>query len=103
MTLPRRGRDVRPAAAFDLSGRVALVTGAGAPDGIGMATARLLGALGAEVAVAATTGRALSRAAELQADGVAAVGVVADLTDEDQAEDAVAAVRRGRWGHPPCW
>ena len=27
-------------AAFDLSGRVAVVTGAGSPDGIGFATAR---------------------------------------------------------------
>ena len=77
---------------FRLSGRVALVTGAGAPDGIGMATARLLGALGAGVAVAATTDRATERAAELAAAGFASVGVVADLTDENQVLDALVTV-----------
>jgi 3-oxoacyl-[acyl-carrier protein] reductase len=80
--------------AFDLSGRVALVTGAGAPDGIGMAVATLLGGFGARVAVAATTDRAHERAAELEAVGVGSVGVVADLTDEDQVADAVSTVRR---------
>ena len=79
-------------ALFSLAGRVALVTGAGAPDGIGFATARLLGALGADVAVAATSGRAYERAAELEHQGVRAVGVVADLTDEQQVRDALARV-----------
>lgn len=77
---------------FSLTGRVALVTGAGAPDGIGFATARLLGALGAHVAVSATTRRALDRASDLEELGIRAVGVVADLTDEAQARDAVARV-----------
>jgi 3-oxoacyl-[acyl-carrier protein] reductase len=80
--------------AFDLTGRVALVTGAGAADGIGFAAARLLGSLGAHVAVAATTDRAHERAAELFAAGVRSLGVVADLTDEDQVRDAVTAVGR---------
>lgn len=79
-------------APFSLAGRVALVTGAGAPDGIGWATARLLGELGAYVAVAATTDRAMQRAAELEEAGVRAAGVVADLTEEDQVREAVAAV-----------
>lgn len=79
---------------FRLSGRVALVTGAGAADGIGFATARLLGALGATVAVAATTERAHERAADLEADRVRSMGVVADLTREAQVADAVAAVGR---------
>ena len=77
---------------FSLAGRVAWVTGAGAPDGIGFATARLLGALGAEVAVGATTDRAHDRAHELGAVGARAVGVVADLTDEGQVRDALAHV-----------
>ncbi len=80
--------------AFDLSGRVALVTGAGSPDGIGMAAARLLGSLGSAVAVTATTDRAHARAAELAADGVTALGLVADLTDEDQVREGVADVAR---------
>ncbi|HEX2895891.1 MAG TPA: SDR family NAD(P)-dependent oxidoreductase [Marmoricola sp.] len=79
---------------FRLTGRVALVTGAGAPDGIGMATALLLGALGARVAVAATSDRVVERAAELEAVGVPSVGVVADLTEEEQAMAALAVVER---------
>ena len=78
--------------AFSLAGRVALVTGAGSPDGIGFAVARLLGSLGASVAVAATTGRAHERAAELASAGLQAVGVVADLSSEDEVSRAVAEV-----------
>src|SRR6202163_303301 len=77
---------------FSLAGRVALVTGAGSAEGIGFATARLLSELGAAVALTATTGRAYERAAELAAGGVTAVGVVADLTDEEQVRRAVAEV-----------
>jgi 3-oxoacyl-[acyl-carrier protein] reductase len=60
-----------------LEGRVALVTGAGSPDGIGYATARRLRALGASVAIVSTTRRIHDRATEL---GV--TGFVADLTVE---------------------
>jgi 3-oxoacyl-[acyl-carrier protein] reductase len=60
-----------------LDGRVALVTGAGSPDGIGYATARRLRELGAVVAIVSTTRRIHERAGEL---GV--TGFVADLTVE---------------------
>lgn len=81
--------------AFDLTGRVALVTGSGAPDGIGMATARLLGSLGARILLTATTERVQMRAAELAHEQVEASGVEADLTDADQAASVVeAAVAR---------
>ncbi|GAA3258498.1 SDR family NAD(P)-dependent oxidoreductase [Dactylosporangium siamense] len=60
-----------------LDGRVALVTGAGSPDGIGYATARRLKAMGAAVAIVSTTRRIHDRATEL---GV--TGFVADLTVE---------------------
>ncbi len=79
---------------FRLAGRVAFVTGAGAPDGIGLSAARLLGTLGARVAVAATTNRVVERAAELEAAGIASVGVVADLTQEDQVLHALSTVER---------
>jgi 3-oxoacyl-[acyl-carrier protein] reductase len=77
---------------FSLAGRVALVTGAGSAEGIGFATARLLSELGASVALTATTDRAHERAAELTAQGATAVGVVVDLTDEDQVARALAEV-----------
>jgi len=62
-----------------LDGKVALVTGAGSPDGIGYATARRLHAMGATVAIVSTTRRIHERAGEL---GV--TGFVADLTDESE-------------------
>jgi 3-oxoacyl-[acyl-carrier protein] reductase len=70
-----------------LDGRVALVTGAGSPEGIGFATARRLVALGARVAIVSTTRRIHDRAAEL-----GATGFVVDLTDEAEVgalQDAV--------------
>jgi 3-oxoacyl-[acyl-carrier protein] reductase len=90
----------RPAlpALLDLRDRTALVTGAGSPDGIGFATARLLGSLGARVAIAATGERVHERAAELSASGVEALGLVADLTDETAVRGLVDRVddRLGR-------
>ncbi|MBK9739092.1 MAG: SDR family oxidoreductase [Actinobacteria bacterium] len=79
-------------APFDLAGRVALVTGAGSPTGIGFATARLLGELGAHVAVTSTTERVFDRVAELETTGVRGFGVVGDLTDEHDVSDVVSAV-----------
>lgn len=79
---------------YSLAGRVALVTGAGSPGGIGFATARLLGELGARVAVAATTDRVHDRAEELRGLGLDVVGVVADLTEEAQAGQAVREVEQ---------
>jgi 3-oxoacyl-[acyl-carrier protein] reductase len=66
-----------PTAVDRLDGRVALVTGAGSPDGIGYATARRLKQMGAAVAIVSTTRRIHDRASEL---GV--IGFVADLTVE---------------------
>src|SRR4029450_2388630 len=71
---------------------VALVTGAGSPDGIGFATARLLGSGGARVAVTATTDRIVDRAQQLQDGGIEGAGVAGDLTDEQQARGLVRAV-----------
>jgi len=76
----------------ELADRVALVTGAGSPTGIGFAAARILGREGATVAIGSTTERIHDRAAELHADGIAAGGFVADLTDRAQARAMVDAV-----------
>jgi 3-oxoacyl-[acyl-carrier protein] reductase len=76
---------------FDLTGRVALVTGAGSPEGIGFATATLLGSMGATLLVTATTSRIDERASELRAEGFAAASIVADLTSEEAANEVVAA------------
>ena len=83
------GQRVIPA--FDLTGRVALVTGAGSPTGIGFATAQLLAQMGASIVVTSTTDRIHDRARELGEDGFRAVGVVGDLTDPATAVALVAA------------
>ena len=84
-------------AAFDLSGRVAVVTGAGSPEGIGFATARLLAELGAAVMISATTDRIRDRVSELTGAGCDAAGVAADLTDAAAASRLVSAALE-RWG-----
>lgn len=81
---------------LDLTGRVAVVTGAGSPTGIGFAVCRRLGELGAAVALTATTDRVHDRARELEESGVQATGLVADLTDP-AAADAMVAAATGRW------
>jgi 3-oxoacyl-[acyl-carrier protein] reductase len=76
----------------EADGRVALVTGAGSPSGIGFATARILAREGAALAVASTTERIHERAAELQAAGADAGGFVADLTDREQVRRLTDAI-----------
>jgi NAD(P)-dependent dehydrogenase (short-subunit alcohol dehydrogenase family) len=72
---------------MQIEGKAALVTGAG--SGLGAATARLLAERGARVAL-------LDRdidAAKDQAKLVGGLALVCDVTDADQAEQAVAAAR----------
>jgi 3-oxoacyl-[acyl-carrier protein] reductase len=70
-----------------LEGQVALVTGAGAQDGIGFACARELAARGAAVAITATSERIFARAETL-----GAWAAIADLTDEAAAARLVGEV-----------
>jgi NAD(P)-dependent dehydrogenase (short-subunit alcohol dehydrogenase family) len=73
---------------IDLSGKAALVTGAGA--GIGAEIARWLGRAGAAVAVAdVRPGPAGEVAAAIQAEGGRAVAVVADCRDDPQIDRMV--------------
>jgi 3-oxoacyl-[acyl-carrier protein] reductase len=74
-------------AAARLAGKVALITGAGGPQGIGFACARVFGREGARLAISSTTARIHERAAALGD----AIGVVADLADSAQANALVTA------------
>ena len=86
---------------YDLSGKVALVTGAGGERGIGRAVARRLAAEGAHVAVndvdgqrgeAGAWGGVDSVVREIRATGREAVGVTADVSDAAQVEEMAARV-----------
>jgi 3-oxoacyl-[acyl-carrier protein] reductase len=63
-----------------------VVTGAGSPDGIGYATARVLARAGHPIVIVSTTARIKDRAAELRAGGGDVHGVIADLTNEADVE-----------------
>lgn len=81
------------------TGHVALVTGAGSPNGIGFAAARALGRDGARVAIASTTERIHERVADLAAAGIEASGHVGDLMESGAAArlvDEVLAAHDGR-------
>ena len=75
---------------FDLTGRVAIVTGGG--TGIGAASALLLAQRGADVVIAARTVADLERTAEgiVSATGRRCLPVRTDVKDEDQVIDLVA-------------
>lgn len=70
--------------------KTAIITGAGAEDGIGFACARSLAEEGLAVHLVATSERILQRAQELRAAGFSATGHICDLT----AKAAVENLRR---------
>ncbi|GAA0340287.1 SDR family NAD(P)-dependent oxidoreductase [Streptomyces turgidiscabies] len=83
---------------FDLSGRTALVTGAGQNAGAGIA--RALAAQGAAVAVTdLVAARAGAVVKEITAAGGTAVPVAFDVTDLDGVRDGVARARAGLGRH----
>jgi 3-oxoacyl-[acyl-carrier protein] reductase len=76
----------------EAEGRIALVTGAGSPSGIGYAAARVLAREGATLALGSTTDRIHERARELREAGSVAEGFPADLTDRRAVGAMVTAV-----------
>lgn len=86
-----------PAELFDLTGHIALVTGAS--RGLGWAMAGALAAAGAKVVLTARGAAALeARCAELRAAGLACESLAFDVTDGAAVRDAVAGIaeRHGR-------
>ncbi|PPF67094.1 short-chain dehydrogenase [Rathayibacter tritici] len=81
------------------SSDIAIVTGAGSAEGIGAATALLLGRAGMRVVVTSTTERIQERVADLRRAGVDAHGVAADLTGQ-LGVDAVLNAARRAFGEP---
>lgn len=79
---------------LSLTGQIALITGAGSPMGIGFAAARLLGDLGATLAVTATGPHIHERAEELARLGYSVTGHIADLTKEADVIDLMAEVEK---------
>ena len=71
----------------DLSGRTALVSGAGAPGGIGFAIAQSLTSAGAKVHITSTSERIFDRAKEIGASAT-----IADLTVESDCRRVVAGL-----------
>ena len=76
-----------------LDDQVALVTGAGSPQGIGFASARALGDEGASLFIVSTTDRIHDRAAELDLYGIQAIGMVADLTHPEAVNAMMDAIK----------
>lgn len=75
-----------------VTGRVALVTGAGSAEGIGFATAKLLRSAGARVAITSTTERIHDRRRELDEKTRDVFAAAADLTDAQAVTDLCARV-----------
>ena len=75
-----------------VEGRVALVTGAGSELGIGFATARLLRAKGAKVAITSTTDRIFERLKDLGGGQDDTHAKTADLTDSAAVTSLTEAV-----------
>lgn len=91
------GEELRGVQLFDLTGRVAVVTGAG--RGLGRSMALALAAAGADIVAASrTSGEIESLCTEVQALGRRAVAITADITDPHDCERLAseAAERLGR-------
>ncbi len=76
-------------AVFSLKGKVALVTGAGSANGIGIACAKALQELGAEVVITSKSERVLQRGNEIGASAY-----MADLTNEQEVSALLSRIQR---------
>lgn len=86
----------------DMNGKVVVITGGA--SGIGLAMAETFGAQGARIVLGDIERDALDRAVErLEANGIEAIGVVADVAHFEQVE-ALAAAASARFGkvHVVC-
>jgi 3-oxoacyl-[acyl-carrier protein] reductase len=89
------GKTTNPGAAMaGVEGRVALVTGCGSAGGIGFATARILAARGALVAITSTTRRIRDRLDELPGPASGKAAFVADLMKPKAAIELAAQVAK---------
>ncbi|HLF77490.1 MAG TPA: glucose 1-dehydrogenase [Dehalococcoidia bacterium] len=83
-------------AGFDLTGKVAVVTGGN--GGIGLGMARGLASAGASIVVAARNReKSLGAVKEIEALGAEAVAIEVDVSDEASVENLIAASAE-RWG-----
>lgn len=85
-------RDLKTNGFISFNNRVCLITGAGSPNGIGYATAKIMGGVGAQVALIATTERVFEREKELRDIGVVAKGYIADLMDRSQVKEVIKKI-----------
>ena len=85
---------------FDLSGRVALITGGN--GGIGLGMARGLAKAGASIAIAARNADKMARAGEeLRGLGAEVAAIAVDVSDEQSVKDMVAQTK-ARFGRVDC-
>ncbi len=77
---------------FRLDGKTALITGAGAVNGIGFASAKLLAEMGASVILTGLSDRVLERAEELNQLNFSAKAQSADLTKEADVKRLISFV-----------
>jgi len=79
-------------AQINFQNKICLITGAGSETGIGFATAKIMGSLGAKLLLVATSQRIYNRADELKKIGIDADGFIADLMDRKQVKSLIDSI-----------